>query len=190
MTSNSRSGEWSPSSWRDKKAAQQPNYENPAKVASCLEVIRRKPPITTQGEVDRLLEELAEAAIYLRSDWSEVSTRLQGIAARTSKDGEREVAGFLRSTFKGLGPKQSRNLIQWLGLSRFEVPLDSRMVKVLRKLQFPVPLSPTALSDESYYCFVEDGLQSMLAQIGIYPCIFDACVFASLERVSKVPANR
>ena len=135
-------------------------------------------------------EELAEAAIYLRSDWGEVSTRLQGIAARTSKDREREVAGFLRSTFKGLGPKQSRNLIQWLGLSRFEVPLDSRMVKVLRELQFPVPLSPTALSDEGYYCFVEDGLQSMLAQIGIYPCIFDACVFASLERVAKVPAKR
>ncbi len=132
-------------------------------------------------------EELSEAATYLRRDWGEVSTRLQGIAARTSRDREREVAGFLRSTFKGIGPKQSRNLIQWLGLSRFEVPLDSRMVKVLRGLQFPVPLSPIALSDENYYCFVEDGVQSMLAQIGIYPCIFDPCVFASLERVESTP---
>lgn len=62
MKITTKTGSWSPSSWRDRKAAQQPTYENKAKVASCLDVIRKKPPITTRGEVDRLLEELAEAA--------------------------------------------------------------------------------------------------------------------------------
>lgn len=61
MRSISKAHEWNPSTWRDKKAAQQPTYENPAQVSSCLDVIRGKPPITTRGEVDRLLEELAEA---------------------------------------------------------------------------------------------------------------------------------
>lgn len=135
---------------------------------------------------NRVGAELAHAAKFLeRGGWTEVGSQLQQIEAETSKAKERAVAGFLQDRFKGLGPKQSRNLIQWLGLSKYEVPLDSRMVKVLRSLQFPVPLSAQALGDEGYYCFVENGLQELLARIDIYPCIFDACVFASLERTSK-----
>jgi hypothetical protein len=135
---------------------------------------------------NRVGDELAYGAQFLTGGgWTEVSAQLRRIDAQASKTNERAVARFLQDRFKGLGPKQSRNLIQWLGLSKYEVPLDSRMVKVLRSLQFPVPLSAQALGDEGYYCFVEDGLQELLARIGIYPCIFDACVFASLERASK-----
>jgi hypothetical protein len=68
-----------------------------------------------------------------------------------------------------------------MGLSKYEIPLDSRMVKVLRELQFPVPLSAVALADEDYYCFIEDGIQNLMAEIGVYPCVFDACAFASFE---------
>lgn len=131
-------------------------------------------------------KELAGAAALLRDGgWAEVKIHLQKITTQTTKAKEREVASFLRSRFKGLGPKQSRNLIQWLGLSQYEVPLDSRMAKTLRRLNFPVPVSAGALSDEDYYCFVEDGLHLMLAQIKIQPCIFDACAFASMEAVPK-----
>ncbi len=56
------------------------------------------------------------------------------------------------------------------------------MIKVLRTPTFPVPLSATALADEAYYCFIEDGLQNVLAKISVLPCIFDACAFASGER--------
>lgn len=68
-----------------------------------------------------------------------------------------------------------------MGLSKYEIPLDSRMVKVLKALEFPVPLSAKALADESYYCFIEDGIQQLMAEIDVYPCVFDACAFASFE---------
>ena len=68
-----------------------------------------------------------------------------------------------------------------MGLSKYEIPLDSRMVKVLKVLEFPVPLSATALADESYYCFIEDGIQQLMKAIGVHPCVFDACAFASFE---------
>lgn len=48
-----------------------------------------------------------------------------------------------------------------------------------------VPLSAWfvhPISDERYYCFVEDELQLPTTQLGIYPCEIDACVFASFER--------
>ena len=43
------------------------------------------------------------------------------------KDLERKVAQLLADQLKGIGPKQSRNLLQELGLTRYEIPLDSRV---------------------------------------------------------------
>jgi len=43
---------------------------------------------------------------------------------------ERE-ACILLQELKGIGPKQSRNLRQALGLLRYEIPIDSRIVKWL-----------------------------------------------------------
>jgi hypothetical protein len=114
--------------------------------------------------------------------WGELRDALATIFSHTTVKKERTVARLLQSRFIGIGPKQSRNLIQWLGLSRYEVPLDSRMANRLKKLDFPVPVAAAALSDEDYYCFVEDGLQLLMAKLNIYPCQFDACVFASFER--------
>jgi hypothetical protein len=127
--------------------------------------------------------EMARAAAWLGGNgWDMVRKQLKSIVSHTTKKRERLVAQFLQQHVSGLGPKQSRNLIQWMGLTKYEIPLDSRLVKVLRGLAFPVPLSAAALADESYYCFVEDGLQQLLKRIGVYPCIFDACAFASLEK--------
>jgi hypothetical protein len=36
------------------------------------------------------------------------------------------VAGYIQETFEGFGPKQSRNLLQALGLTRYEIPIDIR----------------------------------------------------------------
>jgi hypothetical protein len=131
---------------------------------------------------ERIAEEIDLAVSWLKQGgWSTVKSQLDLIASHTSAKKERSVAHFLKEQFKGIGPKQSRNLIQWMGLSKYEIPLDSRMVKVLRELEFPVPLSSNALADEHYYCFIEDGIQKVMADIGVYPCVFDACAFASLE---------
>jgi hypothetical protein len=40
---------------------------------------------------------------------------------------ERIVARVLDEQLRGIGPKQSRNLLQELGLTRYEIPLDSRV---------------------------------------------------------------
>jgi hypothetical protein len=131
---------------------------------------------------ERIAEEIAHAIDWLKQHgWSTVKSQLDQISSYTNARKERSVARFLQKHFKGIGPKQSRNLIQWMGLSKYEIPLDSRMVKVLKELEFPVPLSATALADEGYYCFIEDGIQELMAAIDVYPCVFDACAFASFE---------
>jgi thermostable 8-oxoguanine DNA glycosylase len=130
----------------------------------------------------KIAEQIKSAVNWLEQDgWLAVELKLNSIASYTSAKRERSVALYLQKQFKGIGPKQSRNLIQWMGLSKYEIPLDSRMVKVLRKLKFPVPLSAKALADEDYYCFIEDGIQMLAKKIEIYPCVFDACAFASFE---------
>lgn len=130
----------------------------------------------------RIAEEITHAAGWLRQHgWAAIESHLDAMSSCTTAEKERASARFLKAHFKGIGPKQSRNLIQWMGLSKYEIPLDSRMVKVLKELGFPVPLSATALADESYYCFIEDGIQQLMAAIGEYPCVFDACAFASFE---------
>lgn len=132
---------------------------------------------------ERIANEIDHAATQINVvGWATIRSQLDTIASYTTARKERLVARFLQERFLGLGPKQSRNLIQWMGLSKYEIPLDSRMVKVLRELKFPVPLSPTALADENYYCFIEDAIQLLMARIDVYPCVFDACAFASFEK--------
>jgi len=95
---------------------------------------------------------------------------------------ERSAAQYIQEKLRGFGPKQSRNLLQTLGLTKFEIPLDSRVLKWLNTVGFPVPLSASALSDESYYSFVMDGVQELCAACGVFPCILDAAVFSSFDR--------
>ncbi len=47
-------GEWSPTSWRGYKAAQQPNYPNPIALEQAVEEIRRSPPLIFAGEARTL----------------------------------------------------------------------------------------------------------------------------------------
>ncbi len=53
---------WSPSSWRNKSAAQQVEYAEPAQLERVLERIRRYPKIVTSWEVEQLKGQLGEAA--------------------------------------------------------------------------------------------------------------------------------
>jgi hypothetical protein len=91
---------------------------------------------------------------------------------------EVEVADYIRKTFSGFGPKQSRNLLQALALTRYEIPIDSRVTDWLNKFGFPVRLSAEALADIYYYNFVSDGIQELRAKCDVFPCIFDASIFS------------
>src|SRR5688572_17368185 len=53
--------DWTPSSWRQRPAAQQPHYEDPAAVERVLEELRRLPPLVSSWEIEALKAQLAGA---------------------------------------------------------------------------------------------------------------------------------
>jgi len=100
------------------------------------------------------------------------------------KDTERRCAEQIREQLNGFGPKQSRNLLQWLGLTQYEIPIDGRLINWLRGLGGDDPLyllSSSALSDINYYCCILDAIQKLCEVANVLPCIFDAAVYASFE---------
>jgi len=100
---------------------------------------------------------------------------------------EREAATYLSEEFasEGLhrvGSKQARNILQILGLSRFEIPLDSRITKWLNaNLELPYHVSGVGLSNPEYYHFILDLIQDSCSTADVLPCIFDAAVFSSYD---------
>lgn len=129
-----------------------------------------------------IAENLANTIDYLETGgWDELTTELEAIQKNTTKNKERKVAGYLSETYRGLGPKQSRNFIQWLGLSRYEIPIDSRILKTMKKLGCSFVPHATALSDLTVYIVIQDGLQEIASNLEIYPCILDACIFSSFD---------
>ena len=131
---------------------------------------------------NRIAEDLAYNLARLEEgEWKNTLETCNGLSGPgpTTKGQERKVASQIARTFKGFGPKQSRNLLQMLGLTRYEIPIDSRLAKWLRKniLACPSPLTGNLLSDSEYYEFVLDGVQELCERAGVFPCIFDAAVF-------------
>lgn len=132
---------------------------------------------------NRLAEQIAENLQRLEQGlWTQTLSGLQQLRLADTVQVEREAAKFIADRFKGFGPKQSRNLLQLLGLTRYEIPIDSRVTKWLKQIGFPVALSPIALSDHDYYNLVSDGIQQLCVRSGVYPCLLDAAIFASYDR--------
>ena len=52
---------WHPASWQSRKAAQQPQYEDPDDLAKVVAELARLPPIVVSWEVENLRERLAAA---------------------------------------------------------------------------------------------------------------------------------
>jgi len=94
---------------------------------------------------------------------------------------ERGSAEFIDDHLKGFGPKQARNLLQSLGLTGYEIPVDSRIIKWLNEFGFPIKLSSVGLTDKNYYNFILDGLQQLCERSGVYPCVLDAAIFSSFD---------
>lgn len=120
--------------------------------------------------------------------WDRVEEKFRELLGQRSREPqpgdynlERRAARFIDQELKGFGPKQSRNLWQSLGLTRFEIPLDSRITKWFNRHilnHSSLRLSPTALADWNYYEFVEDGVLALCGAAGILPCLVDAAIFS------------
>lgn len=118
---------------------------------------------------------------FTGSKWKELSSKLEGLASSGGYRKERELARWLgdKKRFDGLGPKQSRNFLQCLGLTRYEIPIDSRITKRLREdFDFPLAISSATLSDPEHYAFVNDVIRDLCRKANIYPCVFDAILFS------------
>jgi thermostable 8-oxoguanine DNA glycosylase len=91
-------------------------------------------------------------------------------------------ASNLVANLKGFGPKQSRNFWQWMGYTRYEIPLDSRVTKWINISGIlPIKLSSKALSDKDYYEMVLDWIQYLCKEVNVLPCLLDAAIFSSYE---------
>jgi len=113
--------------------------------------------------------------------WGIVHEIVEDMTKNQTTETERKSAEHIIDNLKGFGPKQSRNLLQSLGLTKFEIPVDSRITKWLTAFGFPLKLSATALSDKNYYNFVLVGFQRICEACDIFPCVMDAAIFSSFD---------
>ena len=114
--------------------------------------------------------------------WQRFFSMLDRLREVQTQEVERTVAHFIDERLCGFGPKQSRNLLQSLGLTRYEIPIDSRVTKWLNNdFSFPLKLSSTALADLNYYEFVLDAVQQLCREADVFPCVLDAAVFSSFD---------
>jgi hypothetical protein len=91
---------------------------------------------------------------------------------------ERDVAHVLGEKLRGIGPKQSRNLLQELALTRYEIPLDSRVAGWLNEnLGWGIPIPQ--LAGKRYYEGVLDRVQSVCQAAGVLPAVFDAAAWVA-----------
>lgn len=126
-----------------------------------------------------IADQLAKNFADLQSgEWEETLKQCNRLLRPASTATEKEVADYINRKFLGFGPKQSRNLLQALGLTRYEIPIDTRITKWLNEFGFPVQLNAKALADRDYYEFVSQGIQMLCAKANIYPCILDAAIFS------------
>lgn len=74
-----------------------------------------------------------------------------------------------------------KGLLQVFGLSRYEIPIDSRITKWLNKAGFAVHLNAKALQDQRYYEFASDGFNEFCKACNFMPCVLDATIFSSYD---------
>jgi len=118
-------------------------------------------------------------------EWKALKARLNSLSTRRGYKPERDTAMWLSDNFTGFGPKQSRNFLQALGLTRYEIPIDSRVTDWLRNdFKFPLAVGSKALNDPDYYGFVNDAIREMCKEVGTYPCVLDAVLFSRVDKGS------
>ncbi|MBZ9730778.1 hypothetical protein LB467_13870 [Salegentibacter sp. JZCK2] len=116
----------------------------------------------------------------VEKNWTLIND-LEELKISDSKIKERNIADNLANDFNGFGPKQARNFLQALGLTKYEIPIDSRITTWLNDFGFPVTLTSSPLGDKGYYHFVSDGIQELCEKAEIYPCLLDAAIFSSFD---------
>jgi hypothetical protein len=121
--------------------------------------------------------------------WTKLIEITDGLLKNENKLLERKFARTLAENISGFGPKQARNFLQSLGLTKYEIPIDSRVIKWLNKFWFPINISGSALSDQNYYEFILDAIIALCEQCNVYPCVLDAVIFSSMDKNKWTKGN-
>lgn len=129
-----------------------------------------------------------------QGEWGRVNEQLETLRANrntaprpSDADQERTVCEYLYGEvggegLHGIGSKQSRNLLQMLGLTRYETPLDSRISRWMNdQFDLPYQISGSGLNEPEFYNFHMDLVQAVCERAGELPCVFDAAVFSSYD---------
>ncbi|MCD6112383.1 MAG: hypothetical protein J7J86_03840 [Bacteroidales bacterium] len=131
--------------------------------------------------INRISKFFATNIKKIQNDNWVIIQELEKLKNTDSKIEERKLADKIDDIFDGFGPKQSRNFLQSLGLTKYEIPIDSRITNWLNNFGFPVTLTSSPLGDKGYYSFVLDGIQELCNKAKIYPCLLDAAIFSSFD---------
>ncbi|MBJ2148661.1 hypothetical protein JC606_20155 [Vibrio sp. IB15] len=126
-------------------------------------------------------ENLADTLYWFNQQhMEEVKALVEQTYSQGTRESEIELAEAL-SEYKGIGLKQSRNLGQYLGVTKYEIPIDSRVIKKLDEFGCGFSPSAHALTCPQVYRVVHNLIDQISAELGIVPCILDACIFSSFD---------
>lgn len=95
---------------------------------------------------------------------------------------ERRAAGVIDGLLVGFGPKLSRNLWQWLGLTRYEIPIDSRVVKWINSQKLTLTIEKEKLGNAEYHESLLDHIRALCVEAGCLPCVLDAAISSVRKR--------
>lgn len=123
-----------------------------------------------------------------QSNW-ELETKLKdSLESNPAKEEERKLADDIDQLFKGFGSKQARNFLQFLGITKYEIPIGPLMIQWMKDFEFPVNTTLPALQDKAIYHFISDGIQFLCEKAGIYPCVLEAVISSVYN--SPIPAQQ
>ena len=129
-----------------------------------------------------IANEIATNLSWLESKgWKEIENIWEDLIEDDTPEKERSASSIIIKNLKGFGPKQARNLLQMMGLTKYEIPIDSRIMKWMKEFGFPLELSAKGMADEEYFNFILDGFKEMCKAADIYPCLMDAAIFTSFD---------
>jgi len=132
---------------------------------------------------EKISKDLAEAFKLLEAgEWQGAVDQCNRLIRLVPRETEAEVADYIMDTFDGFGPKQSRNVLQELGLTRYEIPIDTRVTDWLNdELKFPFKVTSIALSDRHCYKLILDAICKLCDECGALPCVLDASIFSAQD---------
>jgi thermostable 8-oxoguanine DNA glycosylase len=119
----------------------------------------------------------------VETDWDLESEINRSLEHELTKYDERKLADIVDRSFKGFGSKEARNFLLALGVTKYEIPIDYKLIKWLNNFDFPIKFSNIALQDILFYHFVSDGIQKLCEISEIYPCVLYASIISSYEIV-------